>query len=412
MPKEIVVQDQDGEQAVAILEDGVLVEFYSSQGLGPGGAGSIYLARVINVLPGMEAAFLDLGIGKNGFLHIRDVWPRRPGRRITGMLRPGQEVVVQVKKAPQGDKGAKLTMRLALPGHYLVLLPGSRLVAVSKKIGGKERERLREMARQLLPANCGLIVRTAAREVLRDDLAAELQALVRLWQEIAARVREARAPALIHAPDDLIRRVLSDNLDPDDRLVVDSFDTESRVRQVWQQLIPGRVPLIEVVGTEDVLAAKGILAELRRALERKVWLKCGGYLVIDQAEALTCIDVNTGRYVGRQNLARTVLETNLEAAREIARQLRLRGIGGIIIIDFVSSQDSRDQEKVLAVLAAELQRDPVKTKLLGVGPVGLVEMTRQQPWWSVAEVWQEKCPCCGGQGRVFTEKFLATAKKE
>lgn len=428
MEKEILISDEGGELRIAVREDGVLVEYYEEGAEASRVAGNIYKGRVENVLPGMQAAFVNIGLDKNAYLHADDAHlagleeeadlpdralvplPRRPGRqRIDRLLRPGQEIVVQVAKEPVGTKGARVTRHLTIPGRFLVLLPGVDYVAVSHRIAGEEeRERLRSLARRVQPKGAGLIVRTAAEGRTEEELSRDARALEGLWAQIRERARRTGAPALLHRDQDLLYRVLRDGLSPDvDRIVVDSPELESRVRDLVAVFAPELAARVEryVPGSDrlSLFDSRAVDDDLQRALARRVWLPSGAYIVIDHTEALTSIDVNTGRYVGTHDLAETVLDTNLEAAKEIARQLRLRDVGGIIVIDFIDMTAPEDRRRVLETLQEHLRRDRTKAVILGITNLGLVEVTRQKRRQSLPDLLTRPCPCCGGVGRQLTE---------
>ncbi len=434
MEKEILVSDEGGELRLAVREDGALVEYYEEGAEAQRVAGNIYKGRVENVLPGMQAAFVNIGLEKNAYLYVDDAHPAaeleaeedlsrelpealapRPplaGRQpIDRLLRPGQEIVVQVSKEPVGTKGARVTRHLTIPGRFLVLLPGVDYVAVSHRIASEEeRERLRGLARRVKPNGAGLIVRTAAEGRAEDELAQDARALEGLWAQIRQRVRRLPAPALVHQDQDLLFRVLRDGLSPDvTRVIVDSPELEAKVRELVAVFAPelaGRVHRFDA-GKDgrraSLFDAFGVDDDLQRALARRVWLPSGAYIVIDHTEALTCVDVNTGRFVGSTKLAETVLATNLEAAREIARQLRLRDVGGIIVIDFIDMTVLEHRQKVLDTLQEWLRRDRAKAAVLGITHLGLVEVTRQKRRQSLPDLLTRTCPYCGGSGRLMTE---------
>ncbi|WP_051275728.1 Rne/Rng family ribonuclease [Desulfovirgula thermocuniculi] len=404
MKKEIVVDVSAEQTRVALLEEGVLVELYLEEGPGDRLVGNIYRGRVKNVLPGMQAAFVDIGLARNAFLHVEDLVP--PGTpflpRISDLLKPGQEIVVQVVKEPMGTKGAKVTTRITLPGRYLVLMPTVNYVAISRRIGEEEkRERLRELAARCRPPGMGVIVRTAAKDAAAEELAREMKLLCGLWEKIRRRAREQPVPGLLHRDLELVQRTLRDVFTEEvHRLVVNSRAAYEAIMDWLELAAPALKYRVFLREGEDLFWLYGIESEIRRALARKVWLACGGYLVFDQTEALTVIDVNTGKYVGGASLEETVLRTNVEAAREIARQLRLRNIGGIIIIDFIDMSREDHRRQVLEVLEEGLQRDRTRTQVLGITQLGLVEMTRKKTRPSLAELLLRPCPCCEGQGRV------------
>jgi ribonuclease G len=410
--KEIIVNADDLESRVAIIEDGQLAELHVERE--PRMVGSIYKARVVSVLPGMDAAFADIGLEKNVFLCADDVgFVSRSGVTTGGLprsasisqrLKEGQEVVVQIVRAPVGSKGARATTRLALPGRYLVLLlTDGRQVGVSRRIEDrKERERLRKIGERIRPKGMGLIMRTEAEGHGREELEADLKVLLDLSQRLTEKAASIRAPALMHQDLTLTYQVIRDVFSEDvDRLLIDSKSVYDNAVELVSRIAPkltrrikryrGRLPIFDKYGIEG---------EIDRLLRRRVWLHAGGYISIDQAEAFTAIDVNTGRFTGSTDLADTILRTNLEAAEEIARQLRLRDVGGIIVIDFIDMERAKDRQRVMKAFDSALKRDRQKTKIVHLSPLGLIEMTRKRRGESLMETLMEACPRCGGLGRV------------
>jgi len=396
---------------VALLEDGVPVEIYIEPVAEFCMVGSIFKGRVENVLPGIEAAFVDVGMGRNAFLYVNDVLPppgvngRRAG--IRELLRPGQEIVVQVAKDPLGGKGPRVTMRVNLPGRYTVLMTTVNHVGVSRRIEDEaERESLKRVVNEVRPPGMGVIVRTASQGASEEALKEDVTNLHRLWQEIQARARETAAPALLYQECALLPRVIRDLFTEEvERLVVSNRADHVRVLQEVAQFdkrLSSRVFLEE---RDDLMDRYGVTQEIEKALQRRIWLKCGGYLIFDQAEALTVIDVNTGKYTGRTDLEDTVYKTNLDAAVEIARQLRLRNLGGIIIIDFIDMSHETHRAKVLEVFAEEIKKDRRRTHILGLTRLGLVELTRKKVHPSLAETLLTACPTCHGLGKVPAAQF-------
>jgi ribonuclease E len=356
----------------------------------------------------MEAAFVDIGQSRNAVLYIGEVMHDEEVEgdthpRIDQVLNPGQSVLVQVTKDPMGTKGARLTTELSLAGRYVVLVPKGSGYGISRRLDDRERARLREVAKRILPDGYGLIVRTAAEGVEEDELSRDLARLTRLWTEIDARAQKGSAPLEIYVEPDLVIRVVRDLFSKEyERLAIEDRDTYQRVVAYLEAVAPelaAKVSLHE--GPETLFEAEGVIDQMRKALERKVWLGSGGYIVIDRAEALTVVDVNTGRYVGKTSLEDTVVKTNLEAAAEVVRQLRLRDIGGIIIIDFIDMLLARNRETVLKEFRRELERDKTKTQVIGISPLGLVEMTRKNVSEGVLEALGTPCPTCSGRGVVI-----------
>lgn len=406
MSQEILIHQEAGQLLVAILEDGRLVQIFAGSGEAPL-RGSIYKGKVANLVSSLEAAFVDLGLGKNAFLFIKDVAAWRPGKRIEQLLKRGQEILVQVKREPAQEKGARVTMRLSLPGRSVVYLPGRNQIGVSQRIRpNAERERLRALAAEIKPPGAGLIVRTAASGCTREDLLQDLEGLRRLYDRIQGQAGQVQAPSLIYRESDLLERVIRDYLDGTTIIQVNTRGLWQRTVSAVERLAPALVDCVEL-SPGDLFSRRDVWRQWRQAVQRKVWLECGGYLVIDQTEALTAIDVNTGRNTGGHDLAETALETNLEAAREIARQIRLREIGGLVVVDFVGTVNHGERQKVLQVLGAELAKDRARTRLWGMTPSGLVEITRQQVAGFPGPVYQRICPCCDGRGQVASPLALA-----
>jgi ribonuclease E len=398
---------------VAIVEDGTLVETYVARQQKRSLVGNIYLGKVQNVLRGMEAAFVDIGQPRNAVLYIGEVVTvtdedveadaNAGAPRIDQVLQSGQTVLVQVTKDPMGAKGARLTTEVSLAGRYLVIVPRGSGYGISRRLDDNERQRLREIARRIRPDGYGLIIRTAAEGVDDEELTKDLSRLTRLWEEIDARAQKASAPNEIYVEPDLVIRVVRDIFNKDyERLVIEDRETYERVANYLRAVAPELMEKVSAhSGGESLFAAENVLDQLRKALERKVWLPSGGYIVIDRAEALTVIDVNTGRYVGKTSLEDTVVKTNLEAAAEVVRQLRLRDIGGIIIIDFIDMLLARNRELVLKAFRDELLKDKTKTQVIGISPLGLVEMTRKNVSEGLLEVLSTPCPTCAGRGAVI-----------
>ncbi|MFZ7101842.1 MAG: Rne/Rng family ribonuclease [Peptococcaceae bacterium] len=416
MNKEIIVQSNEDETQVAVLEDEQLVEIYIERNISDRLVGSIFKGKVENVLPGMQAAFVNIGLEKNAFLYVEDALINAPENgvkiNIRDILKEGQEILVQVAKEPIGNKGPRVTRQLTLPGRFLVLMPSVDYVGISRRISDEhERERLKNIADSIQIQNMGLIIRTVAEGACEEELKDDFEILLRTWQKIEHKEKVTSAPALIHKDLELVKRILRDVVTDDvRRIIVNSrFTYEKIVELIGSKSLRYKLTLID---QPDLFSKYNIRQELVRALKRKVWLKSGGYIVIDQTEALASIDVNTGKYVGSIDLADTVLKTNLEAAVEIARQLRLRNIGGIIIIDFIDMENEEHRKEVLAKLDEELHKDKTKAHILGITSLGLVEMTRKKMRHSLSTSLEKLCPCCEGKGRVLSESTIAIEIKD
>ncbi len=395
---------------VAVLEDGVLVEHYVAKKSRRSLVGNVYLGKVQNVLPGMEAAFVDIGQPRNAVLYVGELAAMEEVEgdsqpRIEQVLSSGQQVLVQVTKDPMGTKGARLTTELSLAGRYLVLVPKGSGYGISRRLDDAERARLRDIARKVRPDGFGVIVRTAAEGAQADELERDLQRLVRLWEEIDKRAKQARAPTEIYVEPDLVIRVVRDLFSKDfDRLIVAEGEAHERIARYVEAVDPDLSARVELhTGPLSLFDRMHVTEQLRKALERKVWLPSGGYIVVDRTEALTVIDVNTGRFVGRTSLEDTVVRTNLEATAEVVRQLRLRDIGGIIVIDFIDMLMLQNREEVLRAFRRELGRDKTKTQVIGISPLGLVEMTRKNVSEGLVEALSSPCPTCEGRSVVIEE---------
>jgi ribonuclease G len=424
--KEIIINIGEEETRVAVLENKVLVEMYIERAPNQRLVGNIFKGRVENVLPGMQASFVDIGLEKNAFLYVEDATPARtpeagPGQNnlalginICDILKQGQEVIVQIVKEPIGTKGARVTTHITLPGRYLVLMPNVDYIGISRRIEEeKERDRLREMAARVKPEGMGVIVRTVAEGVDEEELSLDIDMLTNLWGKIVNRSNRGPVPNLLHRDLELVQRILRDTFTEDvDRLVIDSSYEYEKILDLLDILEPRLKVKVILDDRKNLFEDNNLDLEIEKALRNTVWLKCGGYIVIDQAEALTAIDVNTGKYVGSTNLEDTVLKTNLDAAVEIARQLRLRNIGGIIIVDFIDMNSEEHQQQVLAELEREIRKDKTKTNILGITQLGLVEMTRKKVRPSLAEVLQKACPYCEGRGKVLSEETVGINIKQ
>jgi len=429
MTKELVINTTAHETRIALLESGHIAELYIERHRERGIVGNIYRGRVIRVLPGMQAAFVDVGLDKAAFLYVADVLDEMEavehfvevGHRhdelgseesseqhpplppIEDLLQEGQEILVQVAKEPIGTKGARITSHISLPGRNLVYMPTVDHVGISRRIENEEeRERLKHLIDVIRPAGTGFIVRTAAEGKTGDELKTDLDYLVSLWDHIVEHKADRGAPCLIHSDLDVTSKVLRDILTEDvSRVIVDSAIERQKIVRFLDTFMPGHHFEVEhYQEDEPVFDAFGLEVEIARALGRKVWLKSGGYIIIEQTEALVAVDVNTGRFVGKHNLEDTILKTNLEAVREIAFQLRLRNIGGLIIIDFIDMEKEAHREKVHAALEEALKNDKSKTNILKISELGLVEMTRKRVRESIGRTLCEACPYCEGKGYV------------
>ncbi len=410
--REMVIRHRDGADQVAVLEDGVLVEHFVARRTTQSIVGNIYLGRVQNVLPSMEAAFVDIGRGRNAVLYAGEVnWDalgmEGKNRRIETALKSGDTVMVQATKDPIGHKGARLTSQITLAGRYLVFVPGSSMLGISRKLPDTERARLKKLLREIVPENSGAIVRTAAEGATEEQLRGDVERLTKQWQNIQKKAETSRkAPILLRGEPELVVRVARDLFNEDFRsLVVQGDETWVTVRDYIEDLSPELTERMEHwTSKEDVFRAKKIDQQLAKAMDRKVWLPSGGTLIIERTEALTVVDVNTGKFVGSGGtLEETVTRNNLEAAEEIVRQLRLRDIGGIVIIDFVDMVLESNRELVLRRLVECLGRDRTRHQVTEITSLGLVQMTRKRVGEGLVEAFSTSCEVCDGRGFIVHE---------
>jgi len=435
-PNEILINATAGEVRVALLEKGRFSELHMEREGGRNVVGTVCLGRVTRVLPGMQAAFVDIGLEKAAFLYAGDylgesgtadldlgddeepVRPRRRGRNGNGRAVPsidtlveeGQEILVQVAKEPIGTKGARITSHVSIPGRHLVLTPWSQRVGVSRRIDSdKERRRLREIVSRLRPRDLGFIIRTAGEGAREADLEADIRYLASVWEEVQERRDTRRAPATLYSELSLPLRVIRDFAGAETRrIVIDDAALYEEMRSFLERFVADPRPRLEhYTGDAPVFDRFGIESQIDANLGKKVWLKSGGYLIVDQSEALTAIDVNTGRYVGKRDLEETVLKTNLEAVKEVVHQLRFRNIGGLIIIDLIDMESADNREKVYRALQETLRLDKARTNILKISELGLVEMTRKRTRENLVQQLCEPCPNCEGRGYVLSRESVA-----
>ena len=460
MPSEIVVNAEPFETRIALLENGVAAELYIERESGKSIVGNIYKGKVTKVLPGMQAAFVDIGLEKAGFLYVSDVdtiesienyrklaaeqadddddldfdgndfgngdehdngdyeqqngsqrtligkrsrrWDKED-RHIEDLLKDGQDVIVQVSKEPLGTKGSRLTSYITLPGRYVVYMPTIKQIGISRRIENEdERKRLKKLVRRNRQPGAGYIVRTASETMPAQDIEANVNFLHALWEDILFKNESASSPSRIHSNLNIIERTVRDLFNSSvDRMIIDDKEQYLKTREFIQSYYPHLVPKLQHYdGDEPIFDYFGVELELERALGQRVWLRNGGYIVIDQTEALTTVDVNTGRYVGKKSPEETILETNLEAVREIVSQLRLRNLGGIIIVDFIDMEKEENKEKVFNTFKEELRKDRSRTNILKISELGLVEMTRKRVRDSIQRTLCTPCPYCEGRGQV------------
>lgn len=407
--REMLISHDSNETRVALLEDRKLVELYIERPK-RSVVGNIYLGKVKDVLPGMQAAFVDIGLEKNAFLYVDEVVAPEgleglPKRDIQSLLKPGQQITVQVLKDPMGTKGARVTTEITLPGRFLVLMPFSEFVGVSRKVSDAERDRLHDAITPHVPAGVGVIVRTVAQGVSQRELVSDLEFLLRLWKRVSHQAKEGLAPEVIYTEMDLALRLVRDVFSDDfKRLLIDDKSTYEKVVSFLKKTSPhlNRYTQLYKDRTLPLFDAYGLAPAIETALRRTVALPSGGYLTIDKTEALTAIDVNTGKFVGRKNLEETIFKTNLEAAEEVVRQLRLRDIGGIIVIDFIDMEDAFHRAEVMQRFNTCLESDRTKTRVTEISKLGLIEMTRKNVTHGLYGMLTEPCACCSGEGRVLS----------
>ena len=441
MKKEILISEDQYESRCAILENGLLSEIYIERQNEQRVLANIYKGRVDNVLPGMQIAFVEIGLEKHGFLHasyieysfedieydnattkihadLDDSPPRRQKRRktepaITDVIETGQEILVQVAKAAMGTKGARITSTVSLPGKYVVYLPTSSSVGISRRIeSAEERLRLKDLVQSFrTDTEGGFIIRTAAEGKSEENLSAEINYLLNTWQKINQKASRVRAPSLIHKDLGFTERIIRDYFNSDvNELIIDSKPQYETAINYFTLLLPELKSRVKFYKAKSISMMEkfGIETGLKKALGQKVWLRSGAYIIIEQTEAMVSIDVNTGKFTGENDADNTILKANLEAAEEIVRQLRLRDLGGIVVIDFIDMDRHEDRRKVYQALQQEIKRDRAKTNILRISELGLVEMTRQRTRPSITSVLTQICPYCDGHGFVLSVDTVVT----
>lgn len=434
MATELLINARSYETRVALIENNTLVELHVERPHRHSIAGNIYKGRVVRVLPGMQAAFVDIGLERAAFLYVSDVTDnfeefeammkedeeeldealsegeaeeeeqpvlRQPSFHIEDLLTEGQELLVQVVREPMGSKGARITTHISLPGRHLVLMPTMDHIGISRRIEDEEERRtLRDLLAAIKPDGFGLIARTASQDASKDKLKSEMDFLLKLWNNIQQKMNRAPVTSLIHQELNITLRAVRDLFTKEvDRLVIDSLPEYEQILKFIDTFMPKLKHLVHYYDEKEPLFdAYGIEVEIARAMGKKVWMKSGGYIVIETTEALTSIDVNTGRFVGKRNLEETIVKTNLEAVKEIAYQLRLRNIGGLVVIDFIDMEKKSDREKVFNALKEALKKDKNKTNVLKMSELGLIEMTRKRTRENLTRLFREPCFYCEGEG--------------
>lgn len=434
LARELIINVTPFETRAVLLENRTPIEIFIERENFQENTGNIYKGKVLRILPGMQSAFIDIGLEKAAFLYVKDLAPysiieddpfesftnepsddtieikeAHSNLRIQDILKEGQEILVQTEKCPRGTKGARVTTNIAIPGRYLVLLPYAEHIGVSRKIQDEnEKERLKKLVEGLNTSNMGFIVRTAAEGKNDLELQRDMNYLIRLWEHIKTKRNSMTAPCIIYQELELPFRLVRDlPAEEIGKIIIDNQETYIKLINYINIFWPEEQITVEYYNDEVPLFDKyGVELEISKALDRYIWLKSGGYIVIDETEALTIIDVNTGKFVGKDNLETTILQTNMEAAKEIPYQLRLRNIGGIIIIDFIDMQDPKNKEKVFKLLQEECQRDRTKIFLNPMSDLGLVELTRKRVRNSLSKILGETCPCCQGKGFILSKKTV------
>jgi len=417
MASELIINVTFNETRIAFLENGLLVEFFVERKNDNSMVGNIFKGKVVRIVPGMDAAFVDIGLEKSSFLYVGDIiiddmmyeefedsgFYTQVNERIEGVLEEGQELIVQVSREPIGQKGTRVTSKITLPGRFLVLMPGTEHIGVSRRIEVEdERKRLASLLREICPKGYGLIARTASEGKTKDDLLSDLSFLERIWKSIQEKAKVVGAPTILHQDVGIIFRVIRDlhshNLK---RIVVDDITVFRRIQDFLKDYLPEESCEVIYFDEKDpIFEVFGIEIEIAKLLQKKIWLKSGGYIVIDNTEALTVIDVNTGRYLGRKDLEDTILRTNLEAIKEIAYQIRLRNIGGIIVVDFIDMEKKESREIVFQALVEALKKDRIKTFAYPMSEIGVIQITRKRTRHNIVNMLTEVCPVCEGSGYV------------
>ncbi|MFC1532519.1 ribonuclease E/G [Thermodesulfobacteriota bacterium] len=442
MTNELIINTRPHETRVALVENGVVVELHIERKTGQELIGNIYRGRVVRVLPGMQAVFVDIGQNRTAFLYVSDVhkdildlermmlqdntdngdyalpmnsngarWDPLMRRtfNIEDLLHEGQDIMVQVSKEPMGTKGARLTSYISLPGRHLVLLPTVNHIGVSRRIEDQEeRERLRNIVQEIRPDESGFIVRTVSKGANKSKLKSEMDFMLKLWANIQDRMAKSSIPGLLYMDLTVSLRAVRDLFTREvDRLIIDSSEEYENIMEFIDNFAPALRYSVELYnGNDPIFDTHGIEIEISRTLENKIWLKSGGYIVIEMTEALTAIDVNTGSYVGKRNLEETILKTNLEALKELAYQLRFRNIGGLIVIDFIDMEKMENRERVFLALKKALSKDKAKTHILMMSELGLIEMTRERTRENLCRLLTEKCFYCEGRGTIKSKKTI------
>jgi len=434
MGKEIIINHTKHEIRVALVENGLVNEIFYERDQDKSVVGNIYKGKILKVLPGMESAFIDIGLEKAAFLYVDDIRidpddididsngdddngrissqvkkPKLQKQNISSLIKEGQDIMVQVSKGPIGNKGARITCNITIPGRNLVFMPHVDNVGVSRQIREeRERNRLRKIVASIKPDNTGFIVRTVATERSEEEFKHDVEYLLTTWNETEKKFKTHRSPAMLFEELNLTFRTIRDMLSPEVKsLTIDDPQEYEKIKRYLGTYLPHYGNVLKLYpGKDSIFDQYRVTLELDKAMSRKVWLKSGGYLIIDQSEALTAIDVNTGRFTGSDSHEKTILTTNLESIVEIVHQLKLRDIGGIIIIDFIDMESTENRHLVFSKLKEELRKDKAKTKVLPISDIGLVEMTRKRNRENLGRYLRETCPYCNGRGRILSHSSI------
>ena len=416
MASELIINVTFNETRIAFVENGVLVEFFVERKNDKSIVGNIYKGKVVRIVPGMDAAFIDIGLEKSAFLYVADIMMDmmmyeefdagtavEMNERIEGVLEEGQELVVQVSREAIGQKGTRVTSKITLPGRLLVLMPGSQHIGVSRRIEEEEeRKRLAAILKEICPKGFGLIGRTACEGKNKEELASDLGFLERMWESVQEKAKRVRAPSILHQDLGMVFRVIRDvHSHSLKSIIVDDLAVYKKIEEFLKDYLPEQgYKAVYFDEKEDIFDSYGIEVEIAKLSHKKIWLKSGGYIVFDYPEALTVIDVNTGKYLGKRGLEDTILRTNLEAVKEIAYQIRLRNIGGIIIVDFIDMERKESRENVFQALLDALKKDRIKTFVYPISELGLIQLTRKRTRENVVNMLTESCPTCDGTGYI------------
>ncbi len=412
-----MIQASEDEIQVAVLENDKVVELFMGNSIKEAFSGNIYLGRIENVLPGMQSAFIDIGLNKNAFLYVEEAVPfdlkqETEEVRISDCVKKGQKMIVQVIKEPVRQKGSRVTRHITIPGRYLVLMPMNNHLGISRKIEDEtEAQRLRAILEEIKHPDIGIIARTNAESASADALKEDVEMLTAIWAKILAEAEKAQPPALLHSEGSVLEKMMRDVVNNQVGKIVINDQKSYEILKAFRHT-SGFTFALEMIDEKELFSVYGIKNDIVAALSRKIWLDNGSYVVFDETEALASIDVNTGKFIGTSNFEDTILQTNMKAIKEIVRQIRLRNLGGIIIIDFIDMQSKEKKDLLIEALKMELKKDRVKSHIFGITTLGLVEMTRKKVGCTLSSVFERKCQNCEGRGRVTSERHVFAMIRE